>query len=790
MLDVDGSLFCSLLCFTEQTLATKRRTLRDPAAPNSAEPPATVPADPAPTNGNGDLDPNEARLNPDGGLNLDDDLPTSIPATPSAAPPPAPTPVPTATSSGPDIPPAPDAFDDVWSRLEKPAESEPAPAPTRIASEQVAAVTNSDPLADIGLDESSSNPAIPAAPADEMDQVEAAFRKFNLTPQQPPPTYSGKDSGVHRRPPVESDFNEPSIVMRAADADASPDDSSIMMPASDAAQEENTSILEMNALRKDDGTSVLDMGPVKRPDSDESEQIGSSALMSSVKKDHTSILNMSAIPKPPAGAVENMPFVIPETPDEAQPVIPAAPEDLPPREPRLSSVWDAPKAETPLPMILPGTRRSTIEALCVRHADTPAVVLCSKCGDPICTLCVTDEAHGGRCMPYCRRDDPARKRNQKFVIMAVATAALILIAVGWAFMPPKETPKQPDPVVVAPPPPPPPPPPVVIEPPPPPPVVVVPPPPPPPPPPVVVVPVPVVIPKPPPPPPPPPPVVVVPVPVVIPKPPPPPPPPPPPKPTALEVALGSASNLIREATPVFVELADNLDPSKMPEEDVRAQLTRADAVERKLNSARGEYARIVAEAPDRAKVEWRMDVLGELITTLEWGLDRVRVPRMLRQASLRIAEAMPLYRRVSGGREDARDASERAALATMSELALAKLKEARGLYVQTKAAAPEPEKIGARIRQLDELIETLEAAAPGPVDAPALEKRAGGLIGEAMPLYRSFADEGRTADGDAARAKLREARALYLRAQSSSADPAKVGARIKALDELLDSLDR
>jgi len=31
--DVDGSIYCSLLCFTEQSLATKRKTLREPALP-------------------------------------------------------------------------------------------------------------------------------------------------------------------------------------------------------------------------------------------------------------------------------------------------------------------------------------------------------------------------------------------------------------------------------------------------------------------------------------------------------------------------------------------------------------------------------------------------------------------------------------------------------------------------------------------------------------------------------------------------------------------------------------
>src|SRR5882672_10645939 len=94
MLDVDGNIFCSLLCFTEHTLETKRRTLRDP------NPPAAKAA-------------------------------------------PAPEPPPPPSTSDPDvIVPAGDAFDEVWSRLEKP-EDQPKPA---------AASADLDPLAGIGLD--------------------------------------------------------------------------------------------------------------------------------------------------------------------------------------------------------------------------------------------------------------------------------------------------------------------------------------------------------------------------------------------------------------------------------------------------------------------------------------------------------------------------------------------------------------------------------------------------------------------------------------------------------------
>src|SRR6185295_335575 len=74
-----------------------------------------------------------------------------------------------------------------------------------------------------------------------------------------------------------------------------------------------------------------------------------------------------------------------------------------------------PSNETPLTFVLPGTRRATIQETCVFHADTPAIIRCSRCGDPICTICVGDETQGGRCTPFCRRDDPAKLRTRKLI---------------------------------------------------------------------------------------------------------------------------------------------------------------------------------------------------------------------------------------------------------------------------------------------------------------------------------------------------------------------------------------
>jgi hypothetical protein len=156
-------------------------------------------------------------------------------------------------------------------------------------------------------------------------------------------------------------------------------------------------------------------------------------------------------------------------------------------------------------------------------------------------------------------------------------------------------------------------------------------------------------------------------------------------------------------TPAFNEMAELLDPTKMPDEDIRSQQARADLLEHKLNLARAEYAKIIAEAPDKVAVEWRIRVLADLIQTLEWGFERVRVPRMLRQASLRVEEAKPLYNRVVAARGQPRDAS----LQSTAESAASKLKEARSLYVQSKSQAPDPGKVADRIREVDELLTDL-----------------------------------------------------------------------------------
>lgn len=371
------------------------------------------------------------------------------------------------------------------------------------------------------------------------------------------------------------DLNEPSVVLGAPDEERA-DESSILMSSAAEDDRSETSILDLTAKRREmEDSSIVPMtGP----------------------KDPTSILDMRGWAERP------------------------------------------PTSDTPVPMVLPGTRRSTIRSTCVFHADTPAVVRCSACADPICTLCIGDEERGGVCSPLCRREIRARRRRQALILASAASAVLVV----WALIANlKKDPEPPPPMPVA-----------VVEPtkpssapspggaterkpepvkppPPPAPIVVVEPPKPAPPPPKPVVFEPKPEPPKPPAPPPAPKVDLTPEPPPLPKPEPPKPPPPaplpkvepkpePPKPvepTPLERALGTARDLIRAATPEFCGLAGEAAQS-LPD-DLRPLLARIDAVESKLTQARDEYDRIYADAPDRPLLERRIRILGQLLSSLK-----------------------------------------------------------------------------------------------------------------------------------------------------------------------------
>jgi hypothetical protein len=562
------------------------------------------------------------------------------------------------------------------------------------------------------------------------------------------------------------------------------DDDSVVLPAS-------------QGTAPDSETSILDMGNTSAKERDDAQVGGGgSSVMDvpSLRKDNTSILGMEAIAKP-QGAAEKMPYVSPGGP--------------------------ASDGEPMMPLILPSTRRATIQSNCVFHPDTPAVVLCFKCSDPICTVCVEDSEHGGRCSPQCRRDAMHQAAGQKSGLLTAAVAAAALVVAAGIFFivrKPEETPpvktasmgeiSKPDPAAEA-----------------------------------------------------------------------------KAKSEAeakaakekseaeaaakaaaemkakeeaeakakaekeakekaeaeamaakaatekkakeeaeakakaekeakergeaeamakaaaekkakeeteakaaaekkvkeeaeakakaereakekeearlkaeamaakakaeaearakeearlnaeaearakveaeakakeearlkadaeakqLETSLLTASTLIREATPDFKDLALQLNPGITTPGDIRKDSARAAALEKKLADARTEYERVLAKSPDREKLQWRIDVLSELIEALDGGLSRVKSDRMTKQATQRFNEAMPLYKRFTSKIAGAKDPSERQELLSMGELARHKLDEARSLYRELKSTSREPSSYDIKLSSIDELIESLD----------------------------------------------------------------------------------
>jgi hypothetical protein len=188
----------------------------------------------------------------------------------------------------------------------------------------------------------------------------------------------------------------------------------------------------------------------------------------------------------------------------------------------------------------------------------------------------------------------------------------------------------------------------------------------------------------------------------------------------LETSLLTASTLIREATPLFKDLALQLDPGIMAPGDIRKDSARAAALEKKLADARAEYIRVLPKSPDRETVQWRIDVLGELIEALDGGLARVKSDRMLKQAEQRVEEARPLYKRFNSRIRDAKDPAEREELVSMGTLARHKLDEARTLYQELQSTSKDPVKLEKKLSSISDQLEILDAELK---PAPSKSKR-------------------------------------------------------------------
>src|SRR5262245_28336426 len=139
----------------------------------------------------------------------------------------------------------------------------------------------------------------------------------------------------------------------------------------------------------EDSSVVLSQGQAQPKDE-------SSIMLSAQGDDATSILGLEAI-KPPEPQLDES-SVAPVEGRMKEPTSILGMHNLATQAPDGTWLEQPPTSDTPLPVLLvSGTRRSTIQSPCVFHPDTPAVVMCSACGDPICTLCIGDEAQGGRC---------------------------------------------------------------------------------------------------------------------------------------------------------------------------------------------------------------------------------------------------------------------------------------------------------------------------------------------------------------------------------------------------------
>jgi hypothetical protein len=423
----------------------------------------------------------------------------------------------------------------------------------------------------------------------------------------------------------------------------------------------------------------------------------------SAPKDGTTILEMSPIARGSAPGKDDSTLVVPISATEAF-------DD---------STMDAP-GEGPMPvLLLPGTRRATIDRQCLRHRDTPAVVLCMKCAAPICSICAEETPQGTICSGGCK------KKSIPMVAVVIAAAALIAIvvvalptqkqeaptaALAKTALPPAPTaplqtveaplpepvkaePPKPEPAKVEAP---------KVEPPKPePPKVDVPKPEPPkaeprkPEPPKTEAPKPEppkAEPKPE--------LAKVPSPPVE-----------PPKPSVapeVATALTEAAGLIRASAPLFREAAETVDPSVMQSGDAKVLLSKLSNVEERLVAALALYERIRNGAPDPELLDRRISRLEEILDALRMGREKIVIPRVLFEASERIREATPLCQEIAEALER-RPASEYmlAALQLKSKRVIVKLTEAKSLYESVRKDASNSSQIAERIARLDDLMRSV-----------------------------------------------------------------------------------
>jgi hypothetical protein len=183
----------------------------------------------------------------------------------------------------------------------------------------------------------------------------------------------------------------------------------------------------------------------------------------------------------------------------------------------------------------------------------------------------------------------------------------------------------------------------------------------------------------------------------------------------VEMELAAASASIRDATPLFSEMADHFDPTAFKNADVCDLAAQMDRVEKKLREAQEIYARVRERAPDPETLERRLDTIRDLLDALQEGRARIRVPLALKRADGLREEAVPLAKEALDGFQPY--SREAQALEVRAEVAAGKLRDARRLYLSVRKDVPDPERLDQRVKDIDSLLESLESRFPVTLDA-------------------------------------------------------------------------
>jgi len=172
----------------------------------------------------------------------------------------------------------------------------------------------------------------------------------------------------------------------------------------------------------------------------------------------------------------------------------------------------------------------------------------------------------------------------------------------------------------------------------------------------------------------------------------------------------SAAALLRDAEPLFREIADQFDPAALKKADVRELASKMDRVELQLEEAQQVYIRLRADAPDLENLEWRIHALEELQEAVKTGRARIKVPLAMKNARALENEVAPLSKEALDGFQPF--SREAHALDAKAEMTVRKLREARKLYASIRNEAPDPKTIDGRIRRIDAVVDSLESRFP------------------------------------------------------------------------------